>query len=121
MSIYKNKKKIHIRHRKNTTELRIGLAKNPRYKNIEHNVIIVGEDNVKYDFLTLTTKAKRDSRHKNIQLRKNPKPGDNRNSYYENKLRKDYKKNFHFEPSNTWRLSKEDFEELIKFLETRKK
>ncbi len=34
MSIYKNKKKIHIRHRKNIAELRMGLAKNPRYKNI---------------------------------------------------------------------------------------
>ena len=105
MAIYKDFKKIHFRH----------------HKKSKHNALVVGEDNKNYDYVKVTHTPKRDKTHKNNNFYKNPNQKDKTLSYYENKIRIDVKSNFSKKIIKSWVLSKEDYDELKKFLKNKKK
>lgn len=105
MALFRDYKKIHFRH----------------HKKSKHNTLVVGEDNKNYDYIKVTHTPKRDKTHKNNSFIKNPNKKDKSPSYYENKVRIDVKSNFHEKPIRSWVLSEEDFNQLIKFLKSKKK
>ena len=69
--------------------------------------------------MTLTHSSGR-RKSKNIELKKNPNPNDEKKSYVSKQIIEDFKFNYSKAFQN-YQLSDEDIDELIRFLESKKK
>ena len=88
-------------------------------KHAKHPQIIIFANRIAFKSLTLThSKGKR--RTRNIPLKINPNSKDNRKSFVSKKIISDFKFNYSKAFSN-YSLSNEDIDELIRFLESKKK
>lgn len=105
MAFYTNKKKIHIRHH---------IKK-------RHNSIIVGEDKENYDYITITHSPRKDKTHLNNKFYRNPNLSDNGDSYYENRIRVDVKKNFSKNSIKSWSISLKDLKKIEEVMERKNK
>ena len=105
MALFRKKEEMHFRH----------------HNKRNHNTLIVGEDTETYDYLLVTSKAKRDKNHNNVKFKVKPKKGYNGDSYYEKKLKKDLKKFFASSRLRSWHLSKSDYDEIMLLLKNKNK
>ena len=88
-------------------------------KHSKHPQIIVKVSKTKFSSLGLThSKGKHKQRNK--KLKKNPNPSDERTAYVTRHLLEDFKFNYSKAFKN-YVLSNEDIDELINFLESKKK
>ena len=88
-------------------------------KRTKHPQIIVRANRTSFSSVALThSKGRR--RHKNRKLIKNPNLKDTRDAYYSKYLIEDFKFNYSKAFKN-YSLSNEDIDEMIKFLESKKK
>ena len=88
-------------------------------KHAKHPQVIIYADRIRFKSLTLTH-SKGNKRHRNKKLHANPNPQDSRNAYLHRVAIKDFKFNYSKAFKN-YRLSNEDIDELIRFLESKKK
>ena len=116
-----------MERRSKKNKVKSGLFTFRRYKKNEggktkrakHPKLIVDEKHDDYGFMGLTESAKR-GHHRNIELSKNPEKGKTGKSYIRDELRYDKKDNFGEVLSN-YKLTKEDKQVIIRYLEKRKK
>ena len=88
-------------------------------KHAKHPQIIVKVSRTMFSSLGLTHSKGR-HKHRNKKLKKNPNPTDNAQAYVSRHLIEDFKFNYSKAFKN-YTLSNEDIDELIRFLETKKK
>ena len=88
-------------------------------KHSKHPQVIVDADRTKFSSMTLTHKE-RSSKHSNLLLKSNPNPNDKRSAYLRKQVIRDFKFNFSKAFKN-YRLSNEDIDELLRFLQNKKK
>ena len=90
-----------------------------RKKHAKHPQIIVEANKIRFKSVTLThSKGKR--KRRNIPLKQNPNPNDKRQAYYSKQIIKDFKFNY-TKAFKNYSLSNDDIDELIRFLESKKK
>ena len=88
-------------------------------KHAKHPQIIIDANRIRFRSMTLThSKGKR--RTRNIPLKSNPNPSDKKQSYVSKSVIEDFKFNYSKAFKN-YSLSNEDIDELIRFLESKKK
>ena len=88
-------------------------------KHSKHPQIVVKVSRTKFSSLGLThSRGKRKQRNK--KLKQNPNPQDSRDAYVSRHLLEDFKFNYS-KVFNNYALSNEDIDELIRFLESKKK
>ena len=88
-------------------------------KHSKHPQIVVKVSRTKFSSLGLThSRGKRKQRNK--KLKQNPNPQDSRDAYVSRHLLEDFKFNYS-KAFNNYALSNEDIDELIRFLESKKK
>ena len=88
-------------------------------KHAKHPQVIVYVDRLRFKSMTLThSKGKR--KRRNIELKKNPNDSDSRKAYVFKQLIQDFKFNYSKAFKN-YILSNDDIDELIIFLESKKK
>ena len=84
-----------------------------------HPQIIVGVDRTSFESVSLTHSNKQGNRN-NLKLKKNPNPNDITDSYVKRRVIKEFK--FRFSKAfKNYKLSNEDIDELMKFLEQKKR
>ena len=88
-------------------------------KHAKHPQIIVFVDRTSFKSMTLTHSSGR-RKSKNILLNTNPNPNDDLKSYVSKQIIEDFKFNYSKAFQN-YTLSNEDIDELIRFLESKKK
>lgn len=79
-----------------------------------HPKLIVDEKSTQYGYMGLTESKYKGKHHRNIPI-SNPKKGDNRPSYLRRKIEYDTKNNFG-DVLVDYRLSDEDIDKIIKYL-----
>ena len=84
-----------------------------------HPPVIVGANRTSFKSMGITHSAKHGKRN-NIKLKSNPNPSDKREAYLRKEIIKDFKFKF-TKAFRNYKLSKEDIEELINYLEKKKK
>ena len=85
-------------------------------KHTKHPQVIVGVNKTKFKSMTITH-SKLNGRHDNIELDNNPNPMDKRKSYVQRRIISDFKFRFS-EAFKNYKLSNEDIDKLIKYLES---
>ena len=88
-------------------------------KKERHPQIIVGADRTSFESVGITH-SKKQGHKRNILLRHNPNIMDERNAYIKKTIIKDFKFKFSKAFKN-YKLSNEDIDELMKFLEQKKR
>ena len=88
-------------------------------KHTKHPQIVVKVSKTKFSSLGLTH-SRGQHKHRNKKLRKNPNPKDSRNAYVSRNIIEDFKFNY-TKAFKNYTLSNEDIDELIHFLESKKK
>ena len=88
-------------------------------KKEKHPQIVVGANRTSFETVGLTH-SKKDRRSVNIPLKNNPNKDDERQAYVKKRVIKDFKFNFSKAFKN-YQLSNEDIDNLIKYLESKKK
>ena len=90
-----------------------------KYNKARHPQIILEANKTKFHSTSLTH-ASKNRRKPNIPLKKNPDSSDKRKAYYQRRIIEDFK--FRYSKAfNNYQLSNGDIDELIKFLESKKK
>ena len=85
----------------------------------KHPQIIVGASKTEFQSISLTHSEK-DGSKTNIKLKHNPNKNDNKVAYVKRKIIRDFK--FRFSKAfKNYKLSNEDIDELIEFLNQKKK
>ena len=88
-------------------------------KKERHPQIIVGATRTSFDSVSLTH-ASKDSKKKNIILKQNPNHQDPKKAYVKKRIISDFK--FRFSKAfKNYKLSNDDIDELMKFLQSKKK
>lgn len=85
----------------------------------KHHSAVVGEEEDTYDHVPLTH-ASHTSGRKNIKLKKNPNPKDQKSSYMVRQLRNNPKNTFDREKKN-WKLDSEDEVKAYEIYDNKKK
>lgn len=88
-------------------------------KHTKHPQIIVKATKTKFSSLGLTH-SRGQHKHRNKKLKKNPDPNDARKAYVSRHIIEDFKFNY-TKAFKNYSLSNEDIDELISFLESKKK
>ena len=88
-------------------------------KHAKHPQVIINANRTKFSSLGITHSAG-SHKHRNKRLKKNPNPLDKKQSYLNRHIIEDFKFNYSKAFQN-YQLSNEDINELIKFLESKKK
>ena len=88
-------------------------------RHAKHPQIIIDANRIRFRSMTLTH-SKGDRKHKNIPLKRNPNPNDKKKSFVSKSIIKDFKFNYSKAFEN-YSISNEDIDELIRFLESKKK
>lgn len=88
-------------------------------KKAKHPKLIIDETKTDLGFMGLTESPKR-GHHKNIELKQNPQKGKTGKAFIREEVRYDKKRNFS-EVLEDYKLSEEDKQEIIKFLNKKKK
>ena len=88
-------------------------------KHTKHPQIVVKVSKTKFSSVGLTH-SRGQHKHRNKKLRKNPNPKDSRNAYVSRHIIEDFKFNY-TKAFKNYTLSNEDIDELIHFLESKKK
>ena len=90
-----------------------------RKKKEKHPQVIVESNKTKFKSMSLTH-SKKDGRSNNLPLKHNPNHGDNKLAYLKKRIIEDFK--FRYTKAfQNYHLSNEDIEELIQFLQSKKK
>lgn len=88
-------------------------------KNAKHPYVIVGANKTSFNAMSLTHK-KRTKKHSNFPLKHNPNKNDNEPSYLKKQVISDFK--FRFSKAfKDYEISKEDAENILRYLENKKK
>ena len=88
-------------------------------KRSKHPQVIVDADRTKFSSMTLTH-SRGDRKHRNIRLKDNPNANDKKDAYISRRIIRDFKFNFSKAFKN-YKLSDDDIDELIKYLQSNKK
>lgn len=88
-------------------------------KHTKHPQIVLKVTKTSFSSVGLTHSSG-DRKHRNKKLFRNPNPEDNRQAYYSRHLIEDFKFNY-TKAFKNYSLSNEDIDELIEFLESKKK
>ena len=88
-------------------------------KHAKHPQIIIKVTRTRFSSVGLTHSSG-DRKHRNKKLVRNHNPNDNNQAYYSRHILEDFKFNYSKAFQN-YSLSNEDIDELIKFLESKKK
>ena len=88
-------------------------------KREKHPQVIVDANRTSFKSMDITH-SKKHGKHNNIELKVNPNQDDSRKAYIRRDIVKDFKFNFSKEFKN-YKLSDEDIDDLIYFLENKKK
>ena len=85
----------------------------------KHPQVIVGANRTSFDSVSLTH-GKRSGHRNNLKLKNNPNPKDSRTAYIKKRIIRDFK--FRFSKAfKNYKLSNDDIDELMKFLQSKKK
>ena len=88
-------------------------------KHSKHPQVIVDADRTRFSSMSLTH-SHGDRKHRNIRLKDNPNVNDKKNAYISRRIIRDFKFNFSKAFKN-YKLSNDDINNLIKFLQSKKK
>ena len=88
-------------------------------KHAKHPQIIVFANRIKFRSMTLTHSSGR-RKKRNLKLNTNPNPKDKRKAFVSKSIIEDFKFNY-TKAFKNYELTNEDIEELIRFLESKKK